>query len=1125
MRTRLLGLAGLVLSLGVLVAAMALAPLALSRAAVPAGQAVGAVEVADPQPLGDFSDEGVRRFPIVIPGGTIDAEFPDRVGLGDTWRVDEVARALLAKLGMPDALDDYALHDAFKAEVEALMATRRDPDELSGLGPAPYPYTYPSVEDYVRPHVQEADPTDVVDLASLLLVHPSFGATGCYEYCGLNPEALAYTLLHVLAETSATCESQLTLAYLVSLGEDAPLNGVQEEAAKAQELCVDDPTPQWLVGVTAAKQASVVDSFNEWAFSTTELVSHAEVAFDGLRETFPDSPLGWAGAGDLYLDLAEEADHFKVSPFQARSWRQRALDLYAEARSRSGNPALLAGHARALSAVGRHDEAARLIAELVDRAPTVSSYQVLQTRILGAGLMHAELVEAREASQLPELPDPGTLDVGNPWGLGTQGWSPKKPYDPAYYERGGAGTVDESFLPTLGDALDYGGCVGTTHIAALIASGRADRAAQLAQDPTFTDAFGDVIDCYGRPVELDFLSKAQHRALLMIALDEAGDVDARNALLAEEVSADSEDPEADLDELLGGHFGARVSFWWAIGEADKVRDTVDEWLDELPDDPVAHERAGELAYVEGDLDKALDSFTAALDHVDELDAEAGVETHGNASADVTDLRQQMLLQRGKTYESLGDDEAARADYAMVEELGAAAEHSQWMGQGYAQLGALSLQDDRFARAVEELRKSLELYALRDQVLDIENERFPSESSLVRGSEHNNLALAAARSGDFTTAAEAAAQAVSRDPESPVFLDTMAFVHHLSGDNAAAAEHYRQAIGEDSTSYVSANNLAVLLAGDGDREEAIKTLRQAIAANPTYAKAWHNLGVVLTGGGSPADYLTGQGALARGNRLDHDLRGNMDGLVVDDEIYASGVDVSKAVAPDWSYASTASSTGQGVLITLVLLVLLRVAWVLGLDKIGSWAAERVVASAPRAQGLSWMWRRFPASLALLASMAILAIPIIWGMPPIASAVIVLVVGAVTLLPMVTRLIVAREAELGHFGWAPALTVGLIGIPFGVSVAPYPALDQDSVRWPVRWLPAIALGALTCVLAVASVITDVPYLRVATGVSLALLATMLLPVRPFDGEHLRGKAAQTAVALGLGAATVLVGLNWV
>lgn len=1125
MRTRLLGLAGLVVSLGVLVAAMALAPLALSRAVVPPGHAAAAVEAADPQPLGDFSDEGVRRFPIIIPGGTLDAEFPDRTGLDDTWRVDEVVRALLAKLGMPDALDDYALHDAFKAEVDALRAARQDPDDPFGLGPVPYPYSYPSVEDYVRPHVQQADPTDIVDLASLLLVHPDFGATGCYEFCSLNPEALAYTLLHVLAETSATCESQLTLAYLVSLGEDAPLTGVRAEAAKAQQLCVDDPTPQWLVAVTAARQASVVGEFNEWSFNTTELISQAEAAFAGLREAFPDSPLGWAGAADLYLDLAEDADRYHVSPFQVRSWRQQAVDLYAEARSRSGNPALLAGHARALSGVGRHDEAARLIAELVDRAPTVSLYQVLQTRILGAGLMHAELIEARDASQLAELPDRGTLDLGNPWGLGTQGWSPRTPYDPAYFEAGGAGTVDESFLPALGNALDYGGCVGTAQIAALIASGHADRAAQLAQDPTFADAFGDVIDCYGRPADLDYSLNTRNQELLLIALDEAGDVETRNAHLAENVSAESEDPEGDLDELLGEHLAARTAFWWAVGEADKVRDTVDEWLEELPDDPIAHERAGELAYVEGDRDEALDAFTAALEHMDDLDAEARFETHGSDFADVTDLRQQLLLQRGKTSESMGDTEAARGDYAMVEELGAAAEHSQWMGQGYAQLGALSLQEDRFAQAVGELQKALELYALRDAALDIEHERFPSDSSLVRGSEHNNLALAAARSGDFATAVEAAAEAVSRDPESPIFLDTMAFVHHLSGDSAAAAEQYREAIGEDSTSYVSANNLAVLLAEDGDREAAISTLRKAIAANPAYAKAWHNLGVVLTRGGSPADYLTGQGALARGNRLDHDLRGNMDGLVVDEEIYASGVDVSKAVAPEWSYASTASSTGQSLLFTLVLLVLVRVVWVLGLDRIGSWAAERVVASAPRAQRLNWLWRRFPAWVALLASMAILAIPIMWGMPLVAALVIVLVVGAVTLLPIVTRLLVAKESELGHFGWAPALTVGLLGIPFGVSVAPYPALDQHSVRWSVRWLPAIVLGGLTCILAVGSVTTDVPYLRVATGVSLALLATMLLPVRPFDGEHLKGRVAQTAVAVGLGVATVLVGLNWI
>lgn len=336
------------------------------------------------------------------------------------------------------------------------------------------------------------------------------------------------------------------------------------------------------------------------------------------------------------------------------------------------------------------------------------------------------------------------------------------------------------------------------------------------------------------------------------------------------------------------------------------------------------------------------------------------------------------------------------------------------------------------------------------------------------------------------------------------------------------------LAEDPTSYVSANNLAVLLADQGERAEAVSLLEQAVATKPGYATAWHNLGVVRARDSAPRQFLAGQGALARAAVLDHSFRGVSTDLVIDDQVYDSGVDVSRPVDSDWTYASAASEAQRGFAITMLLLVILRIAWALGLDQVGGWVSQKVVdSSSARAERVPWFWRRLRPRWALAVTAIVLAVPAVWGLPVWPGALLLLITGAITITPLAVRFAAAQPGETRHFGWTPAIAVGLAGAPIGLSFAPYPALDdaEGSARWAVRWAPTIAAAAVVAVLTSAAALTELPYLRGSAMVALVLLASILTPAPPFDGNHITGRLRQIGLAFGLAALSLAFAMQWI
>ena len=375
---------------------------------------------------------------------------------------------------------------------------------------------------------------------------------------------------------------------------------------------------------------------------------------------------------------------------------------------------------------------------------------------------------------------------------------------------------------------------------------------------------------------------------------------------------------------------------------------------------------------------AVSALEEALSGVGRLPDDFGREILGeNLYIETPAAHGQLVeLQLGLAYEGVGDLNRAADSWRAAS---IPPEDAAYVGVDHAikargQVGRLYLGHEWYDEAAKWLQSAIDL--------EVETNGPPASlddpTLLVfgplHGAEHNNLALAQAKAGDPDLAVLSAEQAVGRDPFSPIYADTLAFSHQLAGDSDAAIAAYRDVLDTDPTSYTSANNLAVLLADDGQEAEARSLLEAAIAEKPDYAMAWHNLGVLETRRTSPVAFLRGQGDLGKSVRLDGDLRSADPELTMDTVVYDSGIDVSRPVPVEWTYSSSAERSHRGFAITVLLLLLLRVAWTLGLDRSAGWITEKVLASgSPGGSRTTWFWGRLRVRFALAVTAIVLLVP--------------------------------------------------------------------------------------------------------------------------------------------------------
>ena len=145
----------------------------------------------------------------------------------------------------------------------------------------------------------------------------------------------------------------------------------------------------------------------------------------------------------------------------------------------------------------------------------------------------------------------------------------------------------------------------------------------------------------------------------------------------------------------------------------------------------------------------------------------------------------------------------------------------------------------------------------------------------------------------------------------------------------------------------------------------------------------------------------------------------------------------------------------------------------------------------------------------------------------------VCAGLTAIPLAVRHVLGMTSQ--QFGWLPAITVAAAGAPAGLDLAPYPGVEssfeqtpgqRDSLRKRARpWMPSLSLLVTVVSLLALAWFTHLPSQREAALAAAVLLASMLLPVPPFDGARIASRRIHGGITLVLCLFTGLIYLKWI
>lgn len=1015
--------------------------------------------------------EHVRQFPIRSEVDPLGQAFPGGVLAPGAYNA-AVMQQLVADLAKPFGLG---------GSLPSLLRPR----SFHNPEADPYPYAFPDIDSVIdRLLVEEEvsrNPAGLVDLSAALIVAHNLGEPS-YEYA----HRLAYSLLRRGVEIAETCELRLQLLGLVTRDFTTPMRNVQAEYEASRSACPSDPAPSWLLAQAVSFRA--LNPSVRPVESSEGFVEIAEAAFRTLSEEFPDSPLGSVGRADFLLDRADAAALKSTRSFEARGWRSEALALIEQARQTVADPALLVSHARALASLGDLKAAHSVLDEAPGSVASNWSFVLARVLVLQAEGDSEGVIELLR-SVTPTYPDGLALTSGGQRNVGTI-WPttlPARIVPLRLLHIGGPFTAsDKGFMPISRENYQSRACFHDDYL--------------VAQAQTQPDGIpsGELPSWWsdGSP--------------------------ACTGRLVREEKADVFETRQDIFRWSGNLTGAL-----AVAE---------EWSHTLSDDYRAHQRVGEIHFLRQDYPAAKLSLERALALAEDEDPfEVDIAQKGFARTGRLHPLIVLRLQLAAVHRALEEVDVARslleaAGDASIRLQGTSRVSSEFgVEQFYvsSELGNLELRAANYQAAAEHLLVAIDLATELDgeRVVDLNGDARPAP--LLRGAQENNRAIALVQLAKYDEAIEMATSALSRDRANPIFLNTLAFAHHMAGHPAEAAETYAAAITVDETTYTSANNLAVLLAESGDQAGATRLLEQALAVAPEYAVAWHNLGVTQARG-NLRDVLASQASLGEAGRLDNNFRGAELKFVTDEEIRDSGLDISKPLSPDWTVSASSSSIPNRFTWSMLALIAIRIAWALGLDHLGERAAELVAARRTQHPIKNERAIQLAVVVAMLSSLFIL----LWSGRMLAAswggvALLCCISGALIGLPWAARRLAARSTLLQQSGWIPGVALGFVAAPFGLTLVPFPGL-RDEQQPPARavvYAATVAIGATVVLFLSLAAVTAVPAARTTAMLALALLGSILLPFPPFDGHRLTNRWVGLGVTVILIVGTAALALQWV
>ena len=570
-------------------------------------------------------------------------------------------------------------------------------------------------------------------------------------------------------------------------------------------------------------------------------------------------------------------------------------------------------------------------------------------------------------------------------------------------------------------------------------------------------------------------------------------------------------PNGPSEEVLE----AWVTAYRYLGLFDQAQARAERWVELFPSSGAARDALAETRYLRGDFSGAVKDFERAA--VLLRGFHAVVDFDSGARQDLGEGW--STLRKAQALERQGSPDAAGTELHKILQMplvtADAQDPTDVLLSIYAHdaLGVLSLKGQNYDQAIAEFTESLaskENPTLKGEGIDF--------AIVYHGSQENNLALALAKAGRNEEATKYARLAVAYDPANPVFLETLAFSLG-SSDPEEAIARYRTALEEDPTLYSSWNNLGVLLVRSGRADLGEEAFRRAVGANDRYAIGWFNLGTVLRDSWSPVDMFRGHGALARAAVLDSGFRGEAPSLRVDDEVYSTGLDLSKPVSPTWQFARGAHLDARPFAVIAFISGLLRLVWALLYDEVGGRVAEWLVRRREHESPLAALTRlRLPPVFAAAATLVIMLMPAVKELDPSPMEVIALsgVIAALIGTLLVPRWLLAPQVgSISHFASLPAIAAGVVGAGIGVGFAPVPCLNATDREVPrrVRWSGPICLAGLMVLLFIETWTTELPLVRVATLSAVTLLSSALIPVPPMDGGYLHHRSRELAIGVAL------------
>ncbi|MFT4298523.1 MAG: hypothetical protein QM597_02645 [Aeromicrobium sp.] len=1069
------------------------------------------MSLPDPEDLSHDHDD-LRRLPLLIENGPVETSFPGGKGLTNFAQVRAVAEQLGDQIGIGDQIrglwpvldgvhasgnltsSSTTIESTFAfltASLTPEMVSQHESTliELAGL--------FALASAVVPPDA--TTPSRVVGEVSGLLMDQ---ANALQPSCDLELSRWWFTQLQTASwRDYNTGESIIATSHTDTTNPKDPMDYLPS-------ACDDEPTARWLAGqLVLDTYAADYNSIDEFSFYEPLEVAASQTPFSTWLEEEPLSLLAHLGYADELLTQAEIAHREGLAPFTVRANAEQALAHYELVLDADPDVAAARlGQARSLLVLGEAAEAREIADDLRDDlpdSPAVNQWAAVARERDGDYAWAAEAFTAAQKPAVSLTLVPSIRAVGDGACMNPESSTP------------GYLGAEEALASSIG--YREGGCGGGfVTSSALIPLHRYPAIRTL---PAFTDL-------------------GQRRAAFVEdALRAIEDGDDRDLSFEDWSSQEQETDSWNTQSVLDY---ADDEDAWTASVQDLLR-YEGEWA--AAEDFLIEHRTpgnatmvsallGEVQFIQGEYEQAAASFRDSLDHG------GWNPTIDAASEEEPSLTDRVTVQWALSQERAGDLDGARAHYRRVadsfdgiDEESLASELEQIASgdagtdtfvyrAAAAGAAATYTAENDHAAALPYLEKAVAWS------LPCNDEGIASD-----GSAHNNLAVSLLALGENPElAVEMAETARACDPLSPIYTDTLAQAYELADETGQAEDLYTEVTEMDASSYQSQNNLGVIASRAGHDAAAVDAFAAALQAKPDYALAWWNLGVHTADQGGLGNFIRSQGYLAHAVRLDHSYRGADPELTSDLSSVDTGLDVSRALDRDWTFSDTASVPSRGMSWILVAMAMLSLSVTVGKEFVLERLAVRAMnPDRPDALRKSSWWSHLHRFTGLRIALGVTAAFVAWTVlrETGGSWFSVLTCAAVGASLAWLFSTAARPRPVTDLpprkGYVPSIAVGGAGMLFGYGFVPVPTCDDEQAGWRDRWLGTLITAVVTAVALVLALWQGTPFVRSLGLTALAMVTVSLLPIKPFDGVHLKSGKIAAAISLVMLAVTLAVALG--